>query len=51
MHIEYSLRVLIVFWILSCGRSELPETFTLGIQLKLSKIKTELEIIVVVVIL
>ena len=38
--------------ILSGSLSELPKTFTLGIKLKLRKIKTEkLEIIIVVVIL
>ena len=48
----YNLRVLIVSLILSASPSELLETFTLGIKLKLRKIKTEkLEIIVRVVIL
>ena len=48
----YNFRVLIVSVILFAILSELPETFTLGIRLKLRKIQTErLEIIVRVVIL
>ena len=37
----YNLRVLIVSLILSGKLLEIPETFTLGIQLKLRKYKTE----------
>ena len=37
----YNLKVLIVSLILSGSLSELSETFTLGIKLKLRKIKTE----------
>ena len=49
---HYNLRVLIVFLILSDSLSELPETFTLGIKLKLRKIQTEkLKMIVRVVII
>ena len=52
MHIEYNLRVLIVSIILSGSLSELPETFTLGIKIKLRKIQTEkLKIIVRVIII
>ena len=48
----YNLRVLIVSLILSGSLSELPETFTLGIKLKLRKIQTEkLKMIVRVVII
>ena len=48
----YNLRALIVSLILSASLSKLPETFTLGIKLKLRQVKIEeLEIIVVVVIL
>ena len=46
------LRVLIVFVILSASLLGLPETFTLGIKLKLRKIQTEkLKMIVRVVII
>ena len=49
---EYNLKVLIVSMILSGSLSELPETFTLGIKLKLRKIQTEkLKMIVRVVII
>ena len=52
MHIVYNLRVLIISAILSASLSELPETFTLGIKLRLRKIKTEkLKMIVRVVII
>ena len=52
MHIEFNLRVLIVFLILSGSLSELLKTFTLGIKLKLRKIQTEkLKMIVRVVII
>ena len=48
----YNLRVLIVSLILSASLSELPETFTLGIKIKLRKIQTEkLKMIVRVVII
>ena len=48
----YNLRVLIVYVILSASISKLPENFTLGIKLKLRKIKTEkLKMIVRVVII
>ena len=48
----YNIRVLIISVILSASVSELPETFTLGIKLKLRKIKTEkLKMIVRVVII
>ena len=48
----YNLRVLIVLVILSASLSDLLETFTLGIKLKLRKIKTEkLKMIVRVVII
>ena len=52
MHVFYNLRVLIVSAILSASLSELPETITLGIKLKLRKIQTEkLKMIVRVVII
>ena len=48
----YNIRVLIVSVILSASLSKLPETFTLGIKLRLRKIKTEkLKMIVRVVII
>ena len=48
----YNLRVLIVSVILSDSLSELPKTFTIGIKLKLRKIKTKkLKMIVKVLIL
>ena len=48
----YNLRVLTVSVILSASLSELPETFRLGVKLKLRKIKTEkLKMIVRVVII
>ena len=48
----YNLRVLIISVILSASLSELPETFTLGIKLKLRKIQIEkLKMIVRVVII
>ena len=47
----YNLSVLIVSVILSGSLSELPETFTLGIKLKLRNVQTEkLKMIVIVVI-
>ena len=52
MHVKYNLRVLIVSIIISGSLSELPETFTLGIKIKLRKIQTEkLKMIVRVVII
>ena len=48
----YNLRVLIVYLIFVDSLSELPETLTLGIKLKLRKMKTgNFEIIIVLVIL
>ena len=49
---EYNLRVILVYLIFVGSLSELPETFTLGIKLKLRKIQTEkLKMIVRVVII
>ena len=41
MHIKYNPRVLIVYIIISGSLSELPETVTLGIKIKLMKLQSE----------
>ena len=52
MHVKYNLRVLFVTIIISGSLSELPETFTLGIKIKLRKIQPEkLKMIVRVVLI